>query len=196
MQVYRSSNLEFSNQPLSWTNLHVAVSMNLTWYFWAKVKSGHKPALHFRYSLCCICMDEHFTCNVTDLSIYFILKVLYWLLPGNCFGILLAEKLIHELSCMGCASQRFALSGNRQETRQLQLCLERKVQWVWAISKLVSCFSSSTESFSFSLLNNSEPQAMCYIETSNLDGETNLKIRQVSSHTGLYHGCCFSTWNQ
>lgn len=28
-------------------------------------------------------------------------------------------------------------------------------------------------------LYNSEPQAMCYIETSNLDGETNLKIRQV-----------------
>uniref|UniRef100_A0A4W6FXD0 P-type phospholipid transporter n=1 Tax=Lates calcarifer TaxID=8187 RepID=A0A4W6FXD0_LATCA len=32
-------------------------------------------------------------------------------------------------------------------------------------------------SVSFSL-HNSEPQGMCYIETSNLDGETNLKIRQ------------------
>uniref|UniRef100_A0A915KTG3 P-type phospholipid transporter n=1 Tax=Romanomermis culicivorax TaxID=13658 RepID=A0A915KTG3_ROMCU len=33
------------------------------------------------------------------------------------------------------------------------------------------------------LLSSSEPQAMAYIETSNLDGETNLKIRQGLSQT-------------
>ena len=33
------------------------------------------------------------------------------------------------------------------------------------------------------ILSSSEPQGMCYIETSNLDGETNLKIRQGLSET-------------
>lgn len=32
----------------------------------------------------------------------------------------------------------------------------------------------------------SEPQAMCYTETSNLDGETNLKIRQVYDFVGRF----------
>ena len=33
------------------------------------------------------------------------------------------------------------------------------------------------------LISSSEPNAMAYIETSNLDGETNLKVRQGLNHT-------------
>ncbi|KAG5636641.1 hypothetical protein H0H81_007350 [Sphagnurus paluster] len=33
------------------------------------------------------------------------------------------------------------------------------------------------------IISSSEPEGLCYIETSNLDGETNLKIKQASSHT-------------
>ncbi|KIK09858.1 hypothetical protein K443DRAFT_671169 [Laccaria amethystina LaAM-08-1] len=33
------------------------------------------------------------------------------------------------------------------------------------------------------IISSSEPEGLCYIETSNLDGETNLKIKQASPHT-------------
>lgn len=43
----------------------------------------------------------------------------------------------------------------------------------------------SAPSVSILSFHNSEPQGMCYIETSNLDGETNLKIRQVIAFFSL-----------
>uniref|UniRef100_A0A3P9PDN6 Phospholipid-transporting ATPase n=1 Tax=Poecilia reticulata TaxID=8081 RepID=A0A3P9PDN6_POERE len=48
----------------------------------------------------------------------------------------------------------------------------------WEIVHWEKVCAHSLSPFCVLFLHNSEPQGMCYIETSNLDGETNLKIRQ------------------
>jgi phospholipid-transporting ATPase len=52
-----------------------------------------------------------------------------------------------------------------------------------AVGDIVKVVDGSHFPADLILLSSSEPQAMCYIETSNLDGETNLKLRQGCSLT-------------
>lgn len=51
--------------------------------------------------------------------------------------------------------------------------------WECVSGKYICLCAAVLCSKSAAVLSYSEPQAMCYTETSNLDGETNLKIRQV-----------------
>nr|CAI5828686.1 unnamed protein product [Callosobruchus analis] len=60
-----------------------------------------------------------------------------------------------------------------------------------AVGDIVKIMNNSFFPADVVLISSSEPQGMCFIETSNLDGETNLKIRQalpVTSNTTTIHG--------
>lgn len=51
------------------------------------------------------------------------------------------------------------------------------------VGDIVKCISENFFPSDILLISSSEPDGMCYIETANLDGETNLKIRQSSPCT-------------
>ncbi|XP_053314387.1 phospholipid-transporting ATPase IA isoform X2 [Spea bombifrons] len=75
-------------------------------------------------------------------------------------------------------------SVNKKKTQVLRNGAWEIVHWEKvAVGEIVKVTNGEHIPADLISLSSSEPQAMCYIETSNLDGETNLKIRQGMSQT-------------
>lgn len=73
--------------------------------------------------------------------------------------------------------------------REVEVLRDGKWQWMqWklvAVGDVVKVHNNNFFPADLILLSSSEPQGMSFIETANLDGETNLKIRQAHNETAM-----------
>ena len=75
---------------------------------------------------------------------------------------------------------------NRSPAKVLRGSEFRDVSWIdVAVGDVIRVQSEESFPADIVLLASSEPEGLCYIETANLDGETNLKIKQAIPETSL-----------